>query len=316
MSAAFHNSIADQPHPSRTQAILKAHPEVRRLMGRNPWTAVVLLAVLVLQLALAAVMGWLGVDYWWFALLVAYVVGAFANHTLYVIVHEATHHLIFANRTVNRLVAIVCDLPNILPSAMGFRVCHLQHHAHQGVYERDVDVASAWEARVIGRKWYGKALWLLLFPFFQILRTLRVTGFTVLNAWTALNIVTALAFDVAVVSWLGWNGLIYLMASMMFSIGLHPLGGRWIQEHFTFEGGQETFSYYGPLNFLALNVGYHNEHHDFPSIPWNRLPELRRMAPDFYDTLQTRSSWTLLLFQFIFDERFSLFSRVVRRHSA
>src|SRR5207245_7373140 len=56
---------------------------------------------------------------------------------------------------------------------------------------------------------------------------------------------------------------------------------RWIQRHYmTAEGEQETFSYYGPLNRVAFNVGYHNEHHDFPSVPWNRLPEIRAIAPE------------------------------------
>lgn len=75
---------------------------------------------------------------------------------------------------------------------------------------------------------------------------------------------------------------------------------------------QETFSYYGPVNRVALNVGHHNEHHDFPSIPWNNLPKLRAIAPEFYDTLRYHTSWTRLLRQFLFDPSYNLFSRVER----
>ena len=37
------------------------------------------------------------------------------------------------------------------------------------------------------------------------------------------------------------------------------------------------------LNLIALNIGYHNEHHDFPDVPWSRLPQLKQMAPEYYD---------------------------------
>jgi len=89
-------------------------------------------------------------------------------------------------------------------------------------------------------------------------------------------------------------------------------GARWIQEHYMVHPSQETYSYYGPINRLCLNMGYHNEHHDLPSIPWNNLPKLKAMAPEFYDNLKFHSSWTRLLFQFIFDKRYTLFSRIER----
>jgi fatty acid desaturase len=59
-------------------------------------------------------------------------------------------------------------------------------------------------------------------------------------------------------------------------------------------------------------MGYHNEHHDLPSIPWNNLPKLRAMAPEYYDNLKYHSSWSRLLLQFVFDKRYSLYSRVER----
>jgi sphingolipid delta-4 desaturase len=82
--------------------------------------------------------------------------------------------------------------------------------------------------------------------------------------------------------------------------------------YLTTEGEQETFSYYGFLNAVTFNVGYHNEHHDFPSVPWNRLPKIKAIAPEFYVELKSHMSWTRLFFQFLFDRELSLFSRMVR----
>lgn len=111
------------------------------------------------------------------------------------------------------------------------------------------------------------------------------------------------------------------------------LSDRQIAEHYLFDGhDQETWSYYGPLNALAYNVslppppsrdrlgksstdsrrvqvGYHNEHHDFPSVPWTRLPALRKLASEFYDPLPQHSSWPGVTFRFIFDSKIGMWSR-------
>src|SRR5437588_12090562 len=92
MESAFYQSESDQPHPGRARAIIKAHPEVRQLMVRNPWTALLTVSILILQTVIAYGMGRLGFSYWWLSLLIAFCVGAFANHANYVIIHDATHN--------------------------------------------------------------------------------------------------------------------------------------------------------------------------------------------------------------------------------
>ena len=219
MSNSFFQSQVHEPHAARARALIKAHPEIRDLMGRNPRTALVAVCTVGLQTAMACAMGRLGLHYWWVSLLVAYFVGAFANHANYVIIHDATHNLIFARRTWNKLVAIFADLPNITPGAMGFGVYHLKHHAHQGEYEYDADLASRWEARLVGNQWYRKMVWLALFPFFQLTRPPRLKAITMWNRWFFVNLACSAGYDAAIIYFLGWPGFLYLVFSFLFSIG-------------------------------------------------------------------------------------------------
>ena len=304
-------SFSDQrePHALRAREILRNHAEIRQLAGRNPWSVLLVIGIVLMQTALAAVLGRLPL---WAGLLTAFAIGAFLDHALWVLIHECAHNLLFRRASWNKIAAIAANLPHVLPSAISFQTYHLKHHAYQGVYELDADIPSRWEARLVGRSAIRKALWLLFFPFFQVTRPPRLREISLFSPWVFVNIGLQLAYDVAVWAVLGPKALLYLAVSFFFSVGLHPLGARWIQEHFLVFDGQETTSYYGPLNVPALNVGYHNEHHDFPSVPWNRLPAVRRSVPEVYGALHFHRSWTRLVLQFIFDRRLSLFSRTIR----
>ena len=95
------------------------------------------------------------------------------------------------------------------------------------------------------------------------------------------------------------------------SLGIHPLSGHFISEHYLFKDGHHaTYSYYGPLNFILFNVGYHVEHHDFPYIPCTRIAKVRELAPEYYD-IPHHTSWLRVLWDFIFDPEMGPQSRGV-----
>jgi len=311
MRTSFNFSESPEPHIKRTKEIIKKHPEIKNLMGRNPNTFLYILGIVILQLSIAVV---LRDQSWWIILLAAYAIGAFANHALFVLIHECTHNMVFQSRVANMWAGILCDLPNVLPSSVQFRKYHLKHHAFQGHYDIDGDIPSVWEAKLIGNSFFGKAIWLLLFPIFQLTRPPRLREIQFSSLWVWIDLIVVLAFDIVLIYFFGLMPVLYLTSSFFFSVGLHPLGGRWIQEHYLVDGDQETYSYYGWLNKLAFNVGYHNEHHDFSYVPWNKLPEIKRIAPEFYDNLTYHTSWGKLVWKFLTDKELSLFSRTTREN--
>ena len=299
------------PHVMRARQILQEHPEIRDLYGREPRTALWGAALVLLQLTIAA-----SITHWsWFSILVlSYVVGAFIDHALWVLIHECGHNLVFRRLAHNRLLAIYFNFPLVVPSAVAFGKYHMFHHTHQSQLEYDGDLASHQEADWIGNSRLKKLLLMFFFSFVQgAIRPSQIKTIRLWDFWTILNTVIQLAFLAAWTIAVGWISVVYLALSMFFSIGLHPLGGRWIAEHYLVHEHQETNSYYGGLNKLCFNMGYHNEHHDFMRIPWSRLPEVKKIAPEHYEGLHSYRSWTAALVRFIWSKKVSLYDRVVRR---
>lgn len=300
-----------EPHRGRTREMLKQHPELRGLIGKNPYSFLAIIGIVSLQVLVAFL---LSGQSWWWVFGAAYLIGAFADHALFVLIHECAHKLIFKNRAANKIAGMIANIPLIFPSSVSFETYHLKHHSFQGVHELDGDLPNYWEAKLINHYFIGKVIWLLFYPLFQVFRLSRLREIAPFDKWVALNWLIQIASMSAIAWFLGAQSFVYLVASFFFSVGLHPLGARWIQEHYLTQGEQETYSYYGVLNHVAFNVGFHNEHHDFPSVPWNRLPDIKKTAPGFYDHLSSHTSWTKLFLRFLFDQEISLFSRVVRKN--
>ncbi len=309
----YQHTDAAEPHIQRTKEIIKKYPEIKKLMGRNIYTFHFIVGIVALQVVVA---GLVSSQAWWVVLIAAYCIGAFANHALFVLIHECSHNMVFKNRVANIFAGFLCDLPSAFPSSAGFRTYHLKHHAFQGHYDLDADLPSRWEASLIGNGTIGKALWLLFFPIFQGLRPPRLKEIHFSNKWVWINLALVLVFDAVILYFFGWGAIVYFILSFFFAVGLHPVGARWIQEHYLVAAPQETYSYYGPLNLLSFNVGYHNEHHDFSYVPWNRLPKIKAIAPEYYDTLVYHTSWTKLLWRWLVDKDLSLYSRTLRNNRA
>jgi len=289
---------------------MKAHPEVTKLMGHEPLTKWVVLAVVILQFTMAIYLRHVRPSSPLFIFL-AYVIGGTANQNLFLSIHEITHNLAFQGVKANKALAVFANLPIGIPYAAAFKKYHIEHHKFLGQDGIDTDLPSRLELLCLNNV-LGKTF----FATFQIIFYAIRPGFVrtqTLTLWHLVNISVQIIIDLILVRLYGIRPLIYLIMSSFFAGSLHPCAGHFIAEHYLFDGlQQETYSYYGWLNWLAYNVGYHNEHHDFPSVAWTRLPALRALAPEFYDTIPSHPSWPMVIINFIRDKEVGLFARIKR----
>ena len=308
MRPGFSWSEEREPHAERRRDMLQKYPQIKQLYGPCARTKYVCTALVLAQLGLAFSLRHAS---WWLILVVAYAVGGVINQALLLAIHELSHNLAFKKPWHNRAFALFVNLPVGAPVAETFRYYHLLHHTHQGDERLDTDLPTELEGRML-RHTLTKLLWLSGQGFAYALRPLFVHPKKP-TATEALNLLLQLGFNVAIFYFWGGKALAYLPISSLIVMGLHPIAGHYISEHYVFRAGQETYSYYGPLNVLAFNVGYHNEHHDFPYIPGSRLGLLRALAPEFYDPLHAHTSWAATLWRFVTEPQLGGYSRIKRR---
>lgn len=143
----FFWAYTEEPHRTRRQAIIKAHPEVSRvfipgrpagkasqysrlwsqilkLCGPEPLTKWLVLGVVSLQVLCAYLLRDTPFFSWTF-FLTAYIIGATSNQNLFLAIHEISHNLASKSPQFNRILAIFANLPIGIPYYASFRVSTL-----------------------------------------------------------------------------------------------------------------------------------------------------------------------------------------------
>ena len=320
-------------HRERAKAMIKAHPEIKELFGNDPTTAIWCLAAAGSQIALALVAS---LGPWWLALLLAYLIGSSINIMLFQLGHECVHGLVFKRPAWNRVLFTLTTLPMFLSGHHTWWPEHLVHHTDMGAKKDFISrrrtfflatrptsplflpyslfmLVTQVVRSVVGLIMYvcGSLLRGRLKPGPRTLAVLAdehlVSGYERENfaGWAVWYPLVNLGMCATLFALGGWKSVVYLLASQAFFTGfLHPYCLGWVLGISHFHGArhyQPTASHYGWLvNLVSFNAGLHVEHHDLMTIPWRRLPKLRRLAADFYDDLETIPSYTWLALQFVF----------------
>ena len=107
---------------------LNSPPKVTKLMGYEPLTKYVVAGVVATQIVTAYLLRHTHPLSPVFMLCV-YVIGATANHNLFLAIHEITHNLAFKGIRANKALAVFANLPIGVPYSAAFKVSCMIAHA-------------------------------------------------------------------------------------------------------------------------------------------------------------------------------------------
>lgn len=267
---------------------------VRRLSVLSPARA--LAAIAGEWLLIAAVIGAaLWIDAWPTSVVACVLVGA-RQHALMVIAHDASHFRLLPGRALNDWVGnLLLAWPTFI-SVQGFRHFHGDHHRflnREGDGNRKLWGTHDARGRQT-REWtYPKTRWGLALTLLR--RGMLTTG----TFWMVRGLVGGFMFGApalaqvvrpllwVVLGWVltvvgGWWAFVlywvvpyctwHVVAQYVRLIGEHSAvrsdDPRYAETRTTIPG------WVGRLLVLPRNIGYHLEHHWYPSVPFYRLPEL------------------------------------------
>lgn len=203
-----------------------------------------------------------------------------------VLLHEASHRLLFRNPTLNRWLGFLCGLPVFL-SVSGYWTNHKMHHARRSSatdpdqdWSLDLNAAQSVSAYLLGN--LAKAFaFITVLPIIAIVKADRKGRVRALTEYALILGFFLLLFKTLPLEaiWKLWL-LPMLIASLLTQ-------ARAIAEHgLTTRGNGFTATRTVVSNrfvsFMMCNINYHLEHHLFPGLPWYNLPKVHQLMQEEY----------------------------------
>src|SRR5215467_13645725 len=284
------------------------HNTGRTIPERLPAAKIKELSVLEPARALAATAGeWLSIAAtmtlcWYFWHPALYLIGVMfigsRQHALIILGHDASHYRYLPTRWQNELFGNLFLMWPVFASVEGFRKFHGTHHQHTSLpgegnrhiwYTHDAagELEPGWK---FPKTRFGLALVLLRHAFFFTGMFWIVRGLvgTLLIPSPNWMLAAKVAFYATVIGALtffgGWPAflLYWIVPYCTWHIAVQYT--RLICEHSAVESDEAEYAItrttiptcLESIFILPCNVGYHIEHHWYPSVPFYRLPDLHQ----------------------------------------
>ena len=218
--------------------------------------------------------------------LFSYLLMGFVIMGLAVLMHEASHNLMFRSASLNRWIGFLCGLPALI-SISSYRSVHLLHHAYART-ERDPDDIEAPARRSI-------PMVLVYYVYFLIgtymfIPHIAVAGWERANRRMRMRIFTEYGLIVGFIAF----AFVVFPTKTVLNLWVYPLivaaqlvNLRGVAEHGLTTSGNpftatRTVLSNKFVSFFMCNGNYHLEHHLFPGVPWYNLPRVHHLLEDEY----------------------------------
>lgn len=287
-------------HRQRMKGILTDHPEVRDLFGIDQMTLFYVALFSSLAIVFPIVTRNLSLPV---LFILTFVIGTPIQYILSrCLAHDCGHFLASESPHVNKFAVALTYASLNFAGTVSYLDAAVQHRQHHVALRSDLDLdqPNALQYEFYGSTGVYKIYFLITLllqgmeqnnPVDKVVQELIMLSTLIRLKAGRFYLIEALSGNIL---WLTLSAVygprIILWQLMVESFRfLHPLYWWHTAMHYQHgQGAQPTASIYsGFFNLLLFNLGYHCEHHDFFNIPWSRLPHLRILAPEYYETIDT-----------------------------